>query len=43
MEEPPQEPPGLANITALLHIVAEGNHLSTFPRATLTIPQSSVR
>ena len=34
MEEPPEEPPGLANTTALLHIVAEGNHLSTFPWAS---------
>ena len=31
MEEPPQEPPGLVNTTTLLHIVAEGNHLSTIP------------
>lgn len=29
MEEPPEEPPGLVNTTALCSLLAKGNHLST--------------
>ena len=31
MEEPPEEPHGLVHSLLQLHIVAEGNHLCTFP------------